>query len=190
MRERKEQVVSLRENGLTVAQTAKALGLSTGKVIHAFDSALRGPRAHHSSMRRLQEQRLEKLLRACNRIIDAASTIRVDDAGNPKPIHDVATRLKAMAEARGLLGEINKLLGLYAPTKHRHAGDPTGAPIQTTAVLTMGEIAALDDDQLAEVQQRAAADLSANTAAVAAGAFAAGAGEEAEEATDDGSGAG
>lgn len=125
--ERLERAIKLRVRGAHWDEIARACGFpspaSALRVVgDAMAAATRRAEETADSMRDTANLRLESLLRSTLDMMDEAAPETYDNEGNPTgPADDRAVKLRAVDEARRLVGDLAKLNGIATPPKDDEA---------------------------------------------------------------------
>lgn len=181
-REKMRQVSELKLQGLTFAQIGKVLGFHASIARKWYLKALADIPAETAGQLRTQYlQRTDRAIKACFRVMES----------DEKRGASLKERLQAAAIIVTIETSRARVLGFEQPLQHRHGG-AAGAPaiMTATAIIPMGQIAELSDDDLADLQRSTAQTFANVSAAAAASSGAGGGGATPTGRSPDGDGSG
>jgi hypothetical protein len=133
--ERLNTAIQLRVRGAHWSEIATRCGYSSpAAALKAVGAAMASAtmRAEETadSMRDTANLRLEMLLGETLKMLAEDAPLRYDEDGNPDQDDDRAVKLRAVDEARRLVGDLAKLNGVDKPSK-----EATGGEVQTIRIV-------------------------------------------------------
>jgi hypothetical protein len=126
--QRLDKAVKLRVRGAHWSEIAQVCGYPNAAaalrdVGQAMAAAAQRAEESADQMRDTANLRLESLLRSTLDMLDQDAPVQYDAEGNELGSDDRAVKLRAVDEARRLVGDITKLNGVATPDKDEGSGD-------------------------------------------------------------------